>query len=191
MCSRAMRRWRASHSSFGNWPFATERNCLYRSVACLTWCSLSCAVAARNSERRRLWQHFSTNVSACKVAVGSLLAEAAKARWLAAMPRSSLVGKAVGLATARLRRASASANRWRWMRASAWSSRRVGSVRGCGDQGGVEGVGLVVVSVAAVEAGEEAGYGGVAGIGGVEFFDDGEGLGGFVLVCRRGWLAGR
>ena len=34
LCSRVMRRWRASHSSSGNWPFATERNCLYRSVAC-------------------------------------------------------------------------------------------------------------------------------------------------------------
>ena len=28
VCSRVMRRWRASHSSSGYWPFATERNCL-------------------------------------------------------------------------------------------------------------------------------------------------------------------
>src|SRR5260370_33993526 len=49
VCSRVMRRWRASHSSSGNRPFATVRNFLYRSDASLAWCSLSCAVAARNS----------------------------------------------------------------------------------------------------------------------------------------------
>ncbi len=32
---------------------------------------------------------------------------------------------------------------------------------------------------------------GVFGVGGVELFDDGEGLGGLALLARRGWRAGR
>ena len=59
--------------------------------------------------RRTVASTVARNANACKVTVGSLLAEAAKARWLAALPRSSLEGKAAGSATARLRRASASA----------------------------------------------------------------------------------
>src|ERR1700735_1090373 len=103
MFSRVMRRWRASHSSSGNWPFATERNCLYRSVACLVWCNLSCAVAERNRDDGDCGCTLSRISMACKVVVGSLFAEAAKARWLAAWARSSLLGKASARAMARLR----------------------------------------------------------------------------------------
>src|ERR1700752_4432614 len=80
MCSRVMRRWRASHSSSGNCPFATERDFLYRSIACFVWCNLSCAVASKNNELAELANTVPRKVNACKVTAGSLLAEAAKAR---------------------------------------------------------------------------------------------------------------
>ena len=66
-----------------------------------------------------------------------------------------------------------------------------GVLRGAGDERGVEGSGLVVLLVAAVEAGEEAGEGRVFGVGGVELFRRGDGLGRFALAFRRGWRAGR
>src|ERR1700733_12306023 len=52
---------------------------------------------------------------------------------------------------------------------------------GAGDKGGIEGDGLIVLLVAAVEASQQAGYGGIAGMGRVKLFYDGQCLIGFVL----------
>ncbi len=52
---------------------------------------------------------------------------------------------------------------------------------GSGDKGGEEGLGLIVLAVAAVETSKEPGDCGVLGIGGVEFFGDGESVGELAL----------
>jgi len=57
-----------------------------------------------------------------------------------------------------------------------------GVLRRLDDKGGVEGGGLVVLLVAAVEPREQAGEGGVVGMGSVELDSDGDGLGSFALL---------
>src|ERR1017187_9432543 len=54
----------------------------------------------------------------------------------------------------------------------------------CGDEGGVERVGLVGVAGFEVDAGEQAGDVGVVGVGGVELFEQRSGLGDLRVVAR-------
>jgi len=132
--------------------------------------------------RRRLWQDFITNFDCLQGGRGVVIFRGGEGEMTGGEGEVVFAGEGRGLGDGALEKRLGFGEFFE-MNLNVGAVVEEGGVLGGGDdEGVVERRGFIVLLVAAVEAGEETGEVRVFGMGGVELFNDGDGLGGFVLL---------